>query len=225
MGGNSNIWGNFVRQDQELLNGRVVTGNLVGMEVSQQAINVLHGLVLDIGQLLDLASNGLQVLVRQSQAQLLCTVLDRVPASEAMADRDVASHAKDLGLENLVCCWVVQDRLGVDAGLVGEGTVAGDAVVEGHLDLDGVRNQVLQIAQLVQLVLGGDVVWVNGEHACDEVADGCDSVALADTEDGGIDVGGTSFQCGISVGSGASGIYDGRNVIGRESVPVYYANV
>lgn len=68
VGGYSSIWGSFVGQDQELFNGRVVTGNLVGMEVSQQAIDVLHGLVLDIGQLLDLASNGLQVLVRQGQA-------------------------------------------------------------------------------------------------------------------------------------------------------------
>lgn len=153
------------------------------MEVSQQAINVLHGLVLDVGQLLDLASNGLQVVIRQRQTQLLCTVLDRVPASETMTDRDVAGHAKDLGLENLVCCWVVQDRLGVDTGLVGEGTVAGDAVVEGHLDLDGVGDQVLQVAQLVQLVLGGDIVWINREHACNEVADRGDSVALTDAED------------------------------------------
>lgn len=110
-----------------------------------------------------------------------------------MADRDVAGHAKDLGLKDLVCCWVVQDRLGVDAGLVGKGTVAGDAVVEGHLDLDGIGDQVLQIAQLVQLVLGGDVVGVNGEHARDEVADRCDSVALADAEDRGVDVGGTGL--------------------------------
>lgn len=58
---------------------------------------------------------------------------------------DVARQAKVRGVENLVCRGVIQDGLGVDAGLVGEGAEAGDGVVEGRVDLDGLGDQILNL--------------------------------------------------------------------------------
>lgn len=190
---------NLIREDQQLLDCRMIAGNLVGMEIPQESIDILHGLVLNIGQLLDLAGNGLQVIIGQGQAKLLSTVLDSVPTSETMSDRDIAGHTEDLGLQDLIGGGVVQDGLGVDTGLVGEGAVAGDTVVERDLDLDGVGDEVLEVAELVELVLGGDVVGVDGEHAGDEVSNGGDAVALADAQDGSVDVCCAGFQCCVCI--------------------------
>lgn len=44
-------------------------------------------------------------------------------------NRDVSSHTEILRVENLVGGRVVEDRLGVDTSLVGEGTPSGDVVV------------------------------------------------------------------------------------------------
>ena len=64
------------------------------------------------------------LLVGELEAELLDTALDGVPAGEAVADRDVAGEAEVLGLEDLVGRGVVEDGLGVDAGLVSERAVA-----------------------------------------------------------------------------------------------------
>lgn len=173
----------FIGNDQQLLNRRMISSSLVSMEIPQQSIDILHRLVLDIRQLLDLARNGLQILIRDFQPKLLSTVLDRIPTCQPMSNRDISGHAKHLGLQDLICGGVVEDCFGVDTGLVGEGAVTGDAVVEGDLDLDSVGDEVLEVAELVELVLGCDVVGVDGEHAGNQVSDGGDAVALADTQD------------------------------------------
>lgn len=58
---------------------------------------------------------------------------------------DVAGQTEIGGVENLVCAGVVEDGLGVDAGLVGEGAEAGDGVVEGGVDLDSLGNHILDL--------------------------------------------------------------------------------
>jgi hypothetical protein len=69
----------------------------------------------------------------------------------------------------------------MNTGLVCESTVACDTIVEGDLDLDCVGDEVLEVTELVELVLGSDVVRIDGEHAGDEVSDGGDAVAFADS--------------------------------------------
>jgi len=194
------------RNDQELLNGRVIARDLVGVEVSQETIHILHALVLDISQGLDLACDSLQIIVRKSQAQLLSSVLDGVPSSKAMTDRDISRHTEHLGLENLICGRVVEDGLGVDTGLVCEGTIASDAVVERNLDLHGIGNQVLEVTELVKLVLGGNIVGIDSEHTSNQVSNGSDSVALANAENRGVDVSGAGLEGSVGVGGGTSSI-------------------
>lgn len=50
---------------------------------------------------------------------------------------DEASHAKVLGVDDLVGAGGVEYGLGVDTGLVMESGVAGYVVVERYVDLDG----------------------------------------------------------------------------------------
>ena len=57
----------------------------------------------------------------------------------------VACQAKVGRVDDLVGAGVVEDGLGVDTSLVGEGTEAGDGVVEGGVDLDGFSHQVLEL--------------------------------------------------------------------------------
>ncbi len=61
---------------------------------------------------------------------------------------DVAGQTEVCGVENLVCAGVVEDGLGVDASLVGEGAEAGDGVVEGRVDLDSLGNHVLNLQEV-----------------------------------------------------------------------------
>lgn len=81
---------------------------------------------LDIRQRLEFLGNQLDLFIVQFQAQLLHTVLDRVPSGKPVSDGHVAGHSKVGRVQDFVGGRVVEDGLGVDAGLVREGAVAGD---------------------------------------------------------------------------------------------------
>lgn len=119
---------------------------------------------------------------------------------------DVAAHAEVCGVDDLVGGGVVEDGLRVDAGLVGEGAEAGDVVVEGHVDLDGLGNEVLDLLQLLKLVLGLDVVAVGDDHARHQTTERGDTVALTNADNRGVDVGGTGLQGAVGVGNGAASV-------------------
>ena len=57
----------------------------------------------------------------------------------------VTGKTKIARVQDLICAGVVEDGLGVDAGLVGEGAESGDRVVEGSVDLDGLGNEILNL--------------------------------------------------------------------------------
>lgn len=59
-----------------------------------------------------------------------------------------------------------------------EGTKACDRVIEGNIDLDGLRDQLFDVFELGELVLGFDIVRVNGDHARHETAEWGDAVAF-----------------------------------------------
>jgi hypothetical protein len=91
---------------------------------TQERVDVVHRLRADVRELLDLRGRVLDLLVGEDEPELLDARLDRVPAGEAVSDRDVAREPEVLRLQDLVRARVVQDRLGVDAGLVRERAVA-----------------------------------------------------------------------------------------------------
>jgi hypothetical protein len=47
-----------------------------------------------------------------------------------------ARHAEILGVDNLISARGIEDGLGVDAGFVMEGRVAGNVIIERDIDLD-----------------------------------------------------------------------------------------
>lgn len=194
----------------------------IPMKRPDHAVHVVDGQLSDIRHGLDFGGALLELLVRHVDVQLHGAALDGVPPRQARGEVHVAGEAEVGGVDDLVGGWVVEDRLGVDAGLVGEGAEAGDGVVEGDVDLDGLRDEVLDVFEFREFVLGHDVVAVHGDHACHEAAEGGDAVALlgwgvsggrglwwggawtyADAEDGCVDVGGAGFEGAVSVGDGA----------------------
>lgn len=114
----------------------------------------------------------LDLLIVHLQAELLNPGLDGVPASQARREVHVSAHAEVGRVDDLVGARHVEDGLGVDAGLVREGAEAGDGVVEGNVDLDGLGDHVLDLLELVQLVARGDVFVVFDDHASEEAAEG-----------------------------------------------------
>ena len=104
------------------------------------------------------------MVVGHLDVELLSTRLDGVPAGQTRGEVDVSRHAKVFRVDDLVGAGVVEDGLGVNTGLVGEGTETGDVVVERNVDLDGLGNEVLDVLELLQPVLALDVVAVGNHH-------------------------------------------------------------
>lgn len=183
---------------------------LLGVEVvvvgTDDAVGVIDCKRTHVGHGLDLECNSLDLLVGHVEAELLSTRLDSVPAGKTRCEVHVAAHAEVLRVDDLVGGGVVQDGLGVNAGLVGEGTEAGDVVVKGDIDLDGLGDNVLKLLQLLELVLGLDVVAVGDNHAGHQATKRGDTVALTNANNRGVDVGGTGLEGAVGVGNGAASV-------------------
>jgi hypothetical protein len=189
------------------LEERLLHGGLEVVVVgADNAVGVVNGEGTHVGHGLDLEGYSLDLLIGHFQTELLGTRLDGIPASQARGEVDVAAHAEVLRVDNLVCRRVVEDGLGVDTGLVGEGAEAGDVVVEGNVDLDGLSNKILERLQLLELVLGLDVVAVGDDHAGHEATKRSNTVALTNSNDGGVDVGSTGLEGAVCVGNGAASV-------------------
>ena len=117
----------------------------VEVEGADEGVSVIDGDGADVGHSLDLGGDLLNLLVGHGETELADTRLDGVPARQARCEVDVAGQAEVGRVEDLVGARVVQDGLGVDAGLVSEGAEAGDGVVEGCVDLHGLGDQVLDL--------------------------------------------------------------------------------
>ena len=116
-----------------------------------------------------------------------------------MANGDVAGETEVLRLEDLVGGGVVEDGLGVNTGLVGEGTVTPeddvrllarntprhnlrDGVHERHVDFDGLGNKVLDFTEYEEIVLLElDIVWFGGTQAGNKASKRSDADTFTDT--------------------------------------------
>lgn len=105
---------------------------------------------------------------------------------------DVARQAEVLGVQNFICRRVVQDGLGVDAGLVSKGTEAGDGVVKGGIDFYRLGNHILNLLDHAQLVLALDIIRVRNDHACQEATKRSNAISFSDCNVLAIDIPGSS---------------------------------
>jgi hypothetical protein len=168
------------------------------VEAADNRIGIVDGNRPHISQRLDLGSHLLDLVVSHNQTELSDSGLDGVPACQTRGKVDVAGQAEIGGVENLVCAGVVEDRLGVNAGLVGESAEAGDGVVEGSVDFNSLGNHILNLLEHMELVLALDVVRGAHDHASKETAEGRDTVALTDAEHTGVNVGSTSLEGAVA---------------------------
>jgi hypothetical protein len=173
---------------------------------ADDSIGIVQRNLANIGNGLDLGRAFLVLRIRHLQAELLRSALDCVPTSEPASEVHVARHAEILRVDDFVRGGVVQNSLGVNSSLVGEGAETGDVVVEGDVDLDEIGNEVLNFLELLDVVLAEDIVAVRNDHASHQTTKRGDAVSLANTEYGGIDVRGSSLQCAVGIGNGAARI-------------------
>src|SRR5436190_13539660 len=112
---------------------------------------------------------------------------------------DVSRHTEVGWIDDLVGARVIEDGLGMDTGLVGEGAKAGDVVVERDINLDSLGDEVFNVLDHLQLVLALDVVPVCGNHASHEATERSDSVTFADPENRRVNVGSSGFEGTIGI--------------------------
>jgi len=93
----------------------------------------------------------------------------------------VTAETEVCGVENLVCAGVVEDSLGVDTGLVGEGTETGDGVVERCVDLYGLCHHIFDLLDHLKVVLALDVFGARDDHSSQEASEGSDAVTFSDS--------------------------------------------
>ena len=186
---------------------RVVLTRLdVAVVGTDNAVSIIDSNWPNVSKSLDLEGALLVVVVGHLDVELLSTRLDGVPAGQTRGEVDVSRHAKVFGVDDFVGAGVVEDGLGVNTGLVGEGTETGDVVVERNVDLDGLGNKVFNVLELLQPVLALDVVAVGNHHTGHQTTKRGDTVTLTNTQDRGIDVSGTSLQSAVGVGNGTSSV-------------------
>ena len=82
----------------------------------------------------------------------------------------------------------------MDTSFVRESAETSDVVVEGDVDFDSLGDEIFNILELLELVLAADVVAVGDYHAGHESAEGGDAVTFADSEDGGVNMGGSGWD-------------------------------
>lgn len=107
----------------------------------------------------------------------------RTTRRRCVPDGDVSCETKVFGLQNLVRAGVVQDCLGMNTGLVRKSAVASDGVHEWYVDLYCLCDEVFDLTQHGQVVLGLDVLGVGSVQACHKTAERCDADTLADAKD------------------------------------------
>ncbi|RUS27704.1 hypothetical protein BC938DRAFT_482861 [Jimgerdemannia flammicorona] len=148
----------------------------------KQGIDIIQTQRPNVCELFNLSGNGLGVVIGQIEVELLDAVLNSVPTSKTMTNADVTCHTEVFRFEDLVGGGIVEDGLGMDAGFMGEGAIARDVVVEGNLHVHGLGNEVLHIADRVQVILVHHVIFITNVHARQEATQGGDAVALANAQ-------------------------------------------
>ena len=120
-------------------------------------------------------------------------------SGEPVGDVDRAREAEVGRVEDLVAVGVEVDRFGVHSGLVVERVFARDELVVRDVDLHERGDELVELAELWQVVLLADRGWVVCIHPRHEAAERRNPVAFADPEHARVDVRGAAFEDRMAV--------------------------
>ncbi|EEQ40972.1 homocitrate synthase, mitochondrial precursor [Clavispora lusitaniae ATCC 42720] len=176
------------------------------MVILDDGVHVINVQSSDVAQQLNLVCHLLTSSVGQVQVQSVNTRLDGVPSGQTVGKMDVSGQAKVGWIQNLIRRRIGQDSLGMDTSLVGEGTETGDGVVEWDVHSNSISHQVLQVTQLVQLVLGQDIVTVSRDHTGHQGTQRRDTVSLTNAQNGNVNQLGSSLQSRVRIGNGTASV-------------------
>src|SRR2546421_1626396 len=184
---------------------RIFSARVLGNDpLPKERIELVHREWTGIGERFDLLGDELQLVLSELEAELLRAMVDRVLPGEAVRDIDRPLEPEVRRIEDLVAVRVEVDRLRLHARLVVEGVLAGHEVVVRNLDPDEGRHELVEVPELREVVLLADRRRIVGVHPRDEPAQGCDPVALSDTEHACVDVRRTALEDGVAVGNRAT---------------------
>ena len=159
---------------------------------------------------LHLGREPAQALVVEVDAECRGPVADCMTAGEAVSGEDAAFPAEPRRLEYLVGSGVGEDGLGVHPRLVVERGRCGDRCVEGDRDAEDLGEHRIELGQQLQPVVL-DELGLQRMQPRHHRGERDDPVALADAENGGVDVRCTRLEGGERIRDGAT-----RVVVGVE---------
>src|SRR5256712_11581609 len=133
---------------------RIFSARVLGNDpLPQQRVQLIHRERTGVGQGLDPPRDLLELVFAELEAELFRAMVDRVLSGEAVRDIDRACEPEVGGVEGFIGVWVEIDGLRVHPRLVVESVLPGHGVVVGNLDADQRRDELIQVAQLAQVVL------------------------------------------------------------------------
>src|SRR5919204_504531 len=142
----------------------------------EEDVELVHRQWARIGQGLDPPRDLLELILAELEPELARAMADRVFARQTVRDVDRPREAEVGGIQDLVAVRVEVDRLRVHPRLVVERVLAGHEVVVRDLDADERRDELVQLAELRQVVLPADRGRVVGVHPRDEAPERRDAV-------------------------------------------------
>src|SRR2546425_5415609 len=186
---------------------RIFSARVLGNDpLPQQRVQLIHRERTGVGQGLDPPRDLLELVFAEFEAELFRAMVDSVLSGEAVRDIDRACEPEVGGVEDFIGVGVEIDGLRVHPRLVVESVLPGHEVVVRDLDADQRRDELIQVAQLAQVVLLADRGGVVGVPPRDEAAEGSDAVALADPENARVDVRRPALEDRVAVRDRAAGV-------------------
>src|SRR6266566_590933 len=136
---------------------RIFSARVLGNDpLPEERIQLIHRERAGVREGLDAAGDLAQLVLAELESELLRAVVDRVLSGQSVRHVDRPREAEVRRVQDLVAVGIEVDGLRVHPGLVVEGVFAGHEVVVRDLDPDERRDELVQVAQLRQVIFPAD---------------------------------------------------------------------
>ena len=133
---------------------------------------------------------------------------------------DISCKAEISRVDDFIGAWVGQDGFSMDSCLVRKCAESCNVVVEWYVDLNSLRDEIFQVSELrvtpncqllrssggrrfayfVKIILGRNIFLVRHYHSGHQASQWGDTISLADPQNAGVDMGGSSLECAVRIG-------------------------